>query len=144
MSSEESLKYFYEQLLAGICVSLEEMVGPGLRALLYASGKKYGEKATENIEKTTDLNKAIKKILEVFHGAWEVEVKNDNQVIFRKCPIRELCEKMGIVSGEKGTTLCYYVDGIFAGALSGILDKSVEVKLVKSESAACIKNVLFK
>ncbi|MHA1722420.1 MAG: hypothetical protein ACTSXW_05005 [Candidatus Baldrarchaeia archaeon] len=144
MSCEKSLKDFYMQLLAAVCISLEEIVGPGSRALLYASGKKYGEKLTENVEKASDINDAIKKILEVFHNIWEVEIKSDEQIVFRKCPIRSLCEKLNIERGEKGTILCHYVDGMFAGALSGILNKPVEIKLIKSAPAACIKSILVK
>lgn len=144
LSSEEGLKDFYMQVLAAICVSLEEIVGPGSRALLYASGKKYGEKITENVEKTSDINDAVKKILEVFHSIWEVEMKSGEQIIFRKCPIRSLCEKLNIERGEKGFILCHYVDGMFAGAFSGILGKSVEIKLIKSAPAACIKSILIK
>lgn len=145
LSSEESLKDFYMQILAAICVSLEEVVGPGSRALLYASGKKYGEKLTEKTEKTSDINDAVKKILEMSHNIWEIEMKSDEQIItFRKCPIKSLCEKFNIELGEKGTILCHYIDGMFAGALSGILNKPVEMKLIKSAPAACVKSVLIK
>jgi len=143
-TEEEALKDFYMHMLAAISESLEKIVGPGSRALLYASGKEYGEKLTKSVEKTSNLKDAINKLLEVFHWVWEIEVKDEEQIVVRKCPIRTLCQRLNIERGEKGMLLCHYVDGIFAGVLSGILDKTIEVKIIKSAPTACMKNLLIK
>lgn len=141
---EDALKDFYMHMLAAISESLEKIVGPGSRALLYASGKECGEKLTKSVEKTSSVEDAVKKLLEVFHSVWEIEIKDKDQLVVRKCPIRTLCQKLNIERGEKGMLLCYYVDGIFAGALSCILGKTIEVKIIQSAPVACMKTLLIK
>ena len=123
----------------------EEIIGRGTGGLLYQAGKDLGTADGKASDRTDDIVTAVDLIKQANRDVWNVEVwtdadKNDVvfkeedynkiHVIFRECPIRQVCISQGI---KMNGALCKLAYGYYAGLLSSILERKVNLKNIETK-----------
>lgn len=111
----------YSTLFKLFVESLEKIVGKGIRALCYASGKEVGRKLANGV-KVRKISDAFMLIYELFNGKMIIR-KNNDMLVIDQSPIFDLKDTMGnVVPG-----LAFFNDGLIAGLLESLLDTRLEV-----------------
>ena len=144
------------RILASLSHASESLIGKAANTLMYQTGKDIGKIEGEKLDKTKDLDKALKMLMDAEEGVWHIElwkdkgeadyIFGDDQVkkaylIFRECPIREVCMTHGI---EQNGVICRITHGLFAGMIGKVLDKKVDLMVEHTGPNACKKIVSMK
>ena len=144
------------RILASLSHASESLIGKAANALMYQTGKDLGKIEGEKLDKTKDLDKALKMLMDAEEGVWNIELWKDKgeadyifgdeevkkaYLIFRECPIREVCMTHGI---EQDGVICRITHGLFAGMIGKVLDKKVDLHVEHPGPNACKKIVTMK
>lgn len=112
----------YPALLRFFVESLERIVGRGIRALCYASGKETGRKLADGV-KVRSIDDALMLIEELFNGEMIIQKLGGDEIIVEQSPIFELRDNVGnVIPG-----LVFFNDGLVAGLLESLLNTRLEV-----------------
>ncbi len=146
----------FMRIVASLSLASDTLIGPAAKALMYQSGKEMGKAEAKKLDRTDDLLKALAMLDDAEHGVWHIEpwaddgatsyiVEQDSskiaRLIFRECPIRQVCLTHGI---PQDGALCRITHGLFAGMMGEIMDKRVELKVEHPGPNACKKIVEIK
>lgn len=147
----DSILSLYFTSLGTFGVALSDIIGFGAKSLSYNSGKSLARSLTKGMS-AGSIEEALRKVSEVFEGAWVVEVFERKhgekpsdprgtvyELVFRDCPIRQTCFREGVKQGE---VLCYLTHGVIAGAMENLLGKRVELDIEKPGANACLKKLI--
>ncbi len=144
------------RILASLSHASESLIGKAANALMYQTGKDLGKIEGEKLDKTNDLSRALEMLMDAEEGVWHIELWKDKGVadyffgdsqvrkaylIFRECPIREVCMTHGI---EQNEVICRITHGLFAGMIGTVMDKKVDLAVEHTGPNACKKIVSIK
>ncbi|MGB8646219.1 MAG: hypothetical protein WCF84_13355 [Anaerolineae bacterium] len=144
------------RIMAKLSLASEGLIGKGANALMYQTGKDMGHIEGKKLDRTTDLGKALEMLTEAEQGVWDIELWKDvgaadyifeedgiqkAYVLFRECPMRQVCLTHGIK--EDGVS-CRITHGLFAGMLSEVMGRKVDLHVVHAGPNACKKIVELK
>jgi hypothetical protein len=144
------------RILASLSHASESLIGKAANALMYQTGKDLGKIQGDKLDKTKDLGKAIDMLMDAEKGVWHIELWKDKgeddyifgddnvkkaYLIFRECPIREVCMTHGI---EQNGVICRITHGLFAGMIGEVMDKKVDLLVEHTGPNACKKIVSMK
>jgi hypothetical protein len=144
------------RILASLSHASESLIGKAANALMYQTGKDLGKIQGDKLDKTKDLGKAIGMLMDAEKGVWHIELWKDKgeadyifgddkvkkaYLIFRECPIREVCMTHGI---EQNGVICRITHGLFAGMIGEVMDKKVDLLVEHTGPNACKKIVSMK
>ncbi len=146
----------FMRIVASLSLASDTLIGPAAKALMYQSGKEMGKAEAKKLDRTDDLLKALAMLDEAERGVWHIEpwaddgassfiVEQDGShvahLIFRECPIRQVCLTHGIAQDG---AICRITHGLFAGMMGEIMNKRIEVKVEHAGPNACKKVVEIK
>ncbi len=146
----------FMRIVASLALASDTLIGPAAKALMYQSGKEMGKAEAKKLDRTDDLLKALAMLDEAERGVWHIEPWADDgassfiaeqdgcqiaHLIFRECPIRQVCLTHGIAQDG---TICRITHGLFAGMMGEIMNKKIEVKVEHAGPNACKKVVEIK
>ena len=144
------------RILASLSHASESLIGKAANALMYQTGKDLGKIQGDKLDKTKDLDKALDMLMDAEKGVWHIELWKDKgeadyifgddevkkaYLIFRECPIREVCMTHGI---EQNGVICRITHGLFAGMIGEVMDKKVDLLVEHTGPNACKKIVSIK
>jgi predicted hydrocarbon binding protein len=144
------------KIIASLNHASDTLIGKAAKTLMYQTGKDLGRLEGKKLDKSDNLIKAIEMIQEVEKGVWYIEIwknkesndyifKEDNvmkaYLIFRECPIRQVCLTHGIPQDE---VICRITHGLFAGMVEMIMDKKVDLHVEHAGPNACKKVIEIK
>lgn len=136
--------------------SQEGLFGRAMNRMMYLTGEKIGKVEGQKMDRTKDLQRAIEMIMEQEKGVWHVELwKNEEDsgylhdedgtqkahLVFRDCPIRQLCTAHGT---ETDGVFCQICHGLLGGMLDSILCQKVSLMAEHTGPNACKKVPEFK
>jgi predicted hydrocarbon binding protein len=146
----------FMRIVASLSLASDTLIGPAAKALMYQSGKEMGKAEGKKLDRTDDLLKALAMLDDAEQGVWQIEPWADDgatsyiaeqdgskvaHLIFRECPIRQVCLTHGI---PQDGALCRITHGLFAGMMGEIMGRKVEVKVEHAGPNACKKIVEIK
>ncbi len=146
----------FMRIVASLSLATDTLIGPAAKALMYQSGKEMGKTEAKKMDRTDDLTKAIAMLDEAERGVWHIEPWADDgapsyiveqegakiaHLIFRECPIRQVCLTHGIAPDG---AICRITHGLFAGMIGEIMSKKIELKVEHAGPNACKKIVEIK
>lgn len=144
------------RILASLSHASESLIGKAANALMYQTGKDLGKIQGDKLDKTKDLGKALDMLMDAEKGVWHIELWKDKKeagyifgddlvkkayLIFRECPIREVCMTHGI---EQNGVICRITHGLFAGMIGEVMDRKVDLLVEHTGPNACKKIVSMK
>ncbi len=144
------------RIMASLNHASESLIGKAANALMYQTGKDLGKLEGEKLDKTDALAKALEMLMKVEKGVWQIELWKDRGVadytfeedgvtkahlVFRECPIRQVCVAHGI---KQDGVLCRITHGLFAGMMGEVMGKKVDLHVEHPGPNACKKIVAFK
>ncbi len=144
------------RIMAKLSLASEGLIGKGANALMYQTGKDMGRLEGKKLDRTTDLSKALQMLTEAEQGVWNIELWKDvgaadyvfeedgvekAYVLFRECPMRQVCVTHGI---KMDGVSCRITHGLFAGMLSEVTGRKVDLHVVHAGPNACKKVVELK
>ncbi len=127
------------EVLAQVNLASEEIIGKAAPMLMYHTGKDLGRREGMRMDKTEELEEALRMVFAQEDGAWEIEMWKDLEegdywygeglemkmrLLFRKCPVREACLSKGV---RLGGVVCQIVHGYAAGCLELHFEKKVDL-----------------
>lgn len=143
--------------LGAIASGMEQALGESASDIAHLAGKRLGQKLSENVEKTDDLEVALERVRKVLldNGClWHFEVfkphdrpdlvhvaangEEDILLVFRDCMIRQSLFRFG--HAQKGS-LCKLMFGFFSGALYNIMDEDSTLDIIHAGENACLKTL---
>ncbi len=144
------------RILASLDFASNSLIGTAAKALMYQTGKDIGRLEGKKLDHTDDLGQAMDMLMQAERGVWYIEPWADDgatdylshedgitraRVIFRECPIRQVCLTHGI---KQDGVICRITHGLFAGMLGEAMAKRVELKVEHAGPNACKKIVELK
>ncbi|MCP4228768.1 MAG: hypothetical protein GY771_01285 [bacterium] len=144
-----------EKIMGCFNVQLD-IIGRGTGGVLYQAGKDVGITDGKCRDRTDDIVTAVDLIKRASRDVWNVEVWTDadkddvvfkeeeyNKIhaIFRECPIRQVCISQGI---EMDGGMCKLAYGYYAGLLSSILEKKVNLKTIEAGPNSCKYEIFWR
>ena len=144
------------RIMANLGSASNTLIGKGANALMYQTGKDMGKTEGKKLDKTGDLGTALKMLMDVEKGVWEIELWKDEgatdyffveegvtkaYTVFRECPIRQVCLTHGLVQDG---VICRITHGLFAGMMSEVMSKKVDVHVTHAGPNSCKKIVEIK
>ncbi len=139
------------RIMASLAHASDTLIGKASNALMYQTGKDLGRIEGKKMDKTDDLVKALEMLMSAEEGVWHIEPWKDKGVadyiyeedgvkkarlIFGECPIRQVCMTHGV---EQDKVICRITHGLFAGMMSEVLGKKVDVHVEHAGPNACKK-----
>ncbi len=139
------------RIMASLAHASDTLIGKASNALMYQTGKDLGRIEGKKLDKTDNIAKALDMLMSVEEGVWHIEPWKDTglddytfedegikkaRLIFRECPIRQVCMTHGV---EQDRVICRITHGLFAGMMSEILGKKVDVHVEHAGPNACKK-----
>lgn len=135
----------------------EEILGRGVLAIQYQNGKSVGLAEGNKLDRADKLSTALNLIKESPWGeVWNIELwRDDGQaddtfeedgkkcawLVWRECPIRQVCLTEGV---SQDGAMCRLSYGLFAGILSTILGQKLDITPVATGPNACKKKVVWR
>ena len=65
------------RILASLSHASESLIGKAANTLMYQTGKDLGKIEGEKLDKTKDLDKALKMLIDAEEGVWNIELWKD-------------------------------------------------------------------
>ncbi|MBD3277954.1 MAG: hypothetical protein GF388_06625 [Candidatus Aegiribacteria sp.] len=145
-------------LLGALAHASEKNLGQSSHSICMLAGKKFGNEAVKDVEKTDDPEKAVKllrKALEKRGIVWDFEPfqgEKDNlieqrdgadvmRLVFRTCMVRNSLFRY---AHEQKESLCYMAHGVFAGAMEKVMPgKKVHLEILHAGPNACLKEMIL-
>jgi len=139
------------RIMASLAHASDTLIGKASNALMYQTGKDLGKLEGKKLDKTDDIVRALEMLMRAEEGVWHIEPWKNTEsesfiydedgirkarLIFRECPIRQVCMTHGI---EQDKVICRITHGLFAGMMSEILGKKVDVHVEHAGPNACKK-----
>lgn len=136
--------------------SQEGLFGRAVNRMMYLTGQKIGKLEGEKMDRCSDLQKALNMIMEQEKGVWAAELwKNQEdgdyfyeedgtkkvRMIFKDCPIRQVCMAHGT---EMNGVFCQIAHGLFGGILESITGKKLALTAEHTGPNVCKKVLEFK
>ncbi len=146
----ESMERIMERIMACLDAQIEFM-GKGSLGIIYQAGKDAGKADGQALDKSEDLGTALALINASRFDVWNSEIWKDAgretavveedgvkkaHVVFRECPIRQVCLSQGV---PLDGTVCRLAHGYYAGLLAAVLDKKVDLQTIAAGPNACKK-----
>ncbi len=135
----------------------EEILGRGVLAIMYQNGRDVGLAEGKKLDRASTLASAIHIIQASSWGhVWNIQVWKDQGqpedvfeqdgkkcawLVWRECPIREVCLAEGV---SQDGAMCRISYGLFAGILSAVLDSKVDIVPVAVGPNACKKKMIWR
>jgi len=144
------------KIVASLGHASDTLIGKAANTLMYQTGKDLGRLEGAKLDKTDDISKALDMIAKAEDGVWEIEPWKDEGVsdfifeeggahkaylIFKECPIRQVCMAHGI---KQDGIICRITHGLFAGIIGEVMDKKVDLHVEHAGPNACKKIVEMK
>lgn len=144
------------RIMASLGLASDSLIGTAANALMYQTGKDMGRHEGKKLDKTDDVAKAFEMLMKAEEGVWQMELWKDDgvqdfvfdrdgmkkaHVIFRECPVRQVCLTHGI---KMDGVVCRITHGLFAGMMSEVMSKKVDLKVEHAGPNACKKILEFK
>jgi predicted hydrocarbon binding protein len=140
-------------LTAALSKASGKLLGRSANSIMYLSGSDMGKEEGQKLDRTDDLAQAVELAMNAELGGWHIELWQDADqanlivneegfdrawIIFRECPVRQVCLAHDVPMGE---ALCQLSHGYFAGVMSQILDKKVDLHLEHAGINVCKKQL---
>ncbi len=135
----------------------EEILGRGVLAIMYQNGRDVGLTEGKKLDCADQLATALQVIRSSPWGqVWTIELWRDqgqagdvfedqgkqcSWLVWRECPIRQVCITEGVAQDG---AMCRISYGLFAGILSAVLQKKVDIVPVAVGPNACKKKVIWR
>lgn len=135
----------------------EEILGKAAIGIMYQTGKSVGLVEGEKLDRAETVASALDVIKKSAWGdVWGIELwKDQGQVedtfvkdekrgawlVWRECPIRQVCMTEGV---KQDGAICKLSYGLFAGIISKVLDKKVDIKPEAVGPNACKKLLIIR
>jgi predicted hydrocarbon binding protein len=134
----------------------EEIIGKGTIGVLYQAGRDVGQVEGKQLDRSDDVTTAIRLIDEGEKRVWNVEIWNQTgssspileedgyckvQVVFRECPIRQVCITQGV---RQDGAMCRLAYGYYAGLLSSVMSRKVDLRAIEVGPNACKKEIRWR
>ena len=144
------------RIMASLGLASDTLIGTAAKALMYQTGKDMGKIEGKKLDRTNDLSKAIDMLMKAEEGVWFIEPWLDDgatnfifqedgiskaRVVFRECPIRQVCVTHGT---KQDGVICRITHGLFAGMLTEVMSRRVELKVEHPGPNACKKIIELK
>ena len=139
------------RIMASLAHASDTLIGKASNALMYQTGKDLGRIEGKKLDKSDDIITALDMLMKAEEGVWHIEPWKDQGVddyiyeegglkkarlIFGECPIRQVCMTHGV---EQDKVICRITHGLFAGMMSEVLGKKVDVHVDHAGPNACKK-----
>ncbi|HMK60232.1 MAG TPA: hypothetical protein VK452_03690 [Dissulfurispiraceae bacterium] len=139
------------RIMASLGHASDTLIGKAANALMYQTGKDLGKIEGKKLDKSDDLETALKMLMKAEEGVWQIDPWKDEgasdyifeegnvkkaRLIFRECPVRQVCMTHGV---EQDKVICRITHGLFAGMMGEILGKKVDVHVEHAGPNACKK-----
>ncbi len=135
----------------------EDILGRGVLASMYQNGRDVGLAEGKKLDRADTLATALDVIRQSSWGrVWGIELWRDkgqpddcfqdqgkqcSWLVWRECPIRQVCLTEGV---KQDGAMCRISYGLFAGILSAVLDKKVDIAPVAVGPNACKKKLIWR
>jgi predicted hydrocarbon binding protein len=144
------------KIMASLNHASDTLIGKAAKTLMYQTGKDLGRLEGKKLDKSNDLTKTIEMIEEAEKGVWNIEMWKNKEsedhifeennamkayLVFRECPIRQVCLTHGIPQDQ---VICRITHGLFAGMAEMIMDKKVDLHVEHAGPNACKKIIEIK
>jgi len=145
-------------LLGALAHASEKNLGQSSHSICMLAGKKFGREAVEDVEQTTDPEKAVELLSKALKNqgiVWDFEpFKGDHdeliekrdgtdvmRLVFRTCMVRNALFRY---AHEQKESLCYMAHGVFAGAMEKVIPgKKVHIEILHAGPNACLKEMIL-
>ncbi|HMK56685.1 MAG TPA: hypothetical protein VK448_08625 [Dissulfurispiraceae bacterium] len=139
------------RIMASLGHASDTLIGKAANALMYQTGKDLGKIEGKKLDKSDDLETALKMLMKAEEGVWQIDPWKDEgaadyifeegnvkkaRLVFRECPVRQVCMTHGV---EQDKVICRITHGLFAGMMGEILGKKVDVHVEHAGPNACKK-----
>ena len=143
--------------MAALTFGVEQTAGRGANGMAYVAGKKLGQKFSEGVEQTEDVEKALDLTRDVLKkndclwgfetykpkGQTELIRKGEDgteeiDLVFRDCMIRQSLFRYG---HEQKQSLCNMMYGFFAGVFEVVVGKKASLEITHAGENACLKTL---
>ncbi len=149
-----NVAYFVGALAHGA----EQNLGRASLSICSMAGKKFGIRATADVEQTSDPERAVEILkhalasqgivwdFEPFQGDRGQLVEQNGQIssmrlVFHTCMVRNALFRYG---HEQKQSLCYMAHGVFAGVMERILvGNKVDLQIIHAGPNACLKEMTW-
>ena len=128
------------QIFAKAMEEISDLLGPGAKGILYGSGKSAGKKIGKTREVAASLAEALNVVNEI-HNAIKLEPSENEKIVCRDCPFREMLEAAAL---PLGGVICSLGHGYIAGMLQELTGKKMDLVMEHAGPNACLISVLLK
>jgi len=144
------------KFMGSMSSALEQVSGRGANAIVYQAGKRMGHDAAKMMEKTDNVEQAMKEMGEVLghefyfemwkpsgQESYSIDKGNETEVklLFMDCVVRQTLRRTGLP--QKGP-LCYLLYGYMVGATEEVLDIKGKIDIDHVGPNACLKTLTIK
>ncbi|MBW1943934.1 MAG: hypothetical protein JRJ51_14025 [Deltaproteobacteria bacterium] len=135
----------------------ENILGKATIGIMYQTGKSVGRVEGEKLDRAETVSSALEIIRDSPWGdVWGIEIwrdegqtedtfKRDERehawLVWRECPIRQVCLTEGV---KQDGAICKLSYGMFAGIISKVLNKKVDIKPESPGPNACKKLLVIR